>query len=135
MPRKPTGKPNGKPPHKPTPEERKTVSMMSAVGLTLEEISKCIRGGIDIKTLMKHYREELDTSKAKANAAVGGAMYNKAIAGDVSAQKYWLGCRAKWKEGSEVAVTVEDKPLSDIEAARKIAFALALGMRSKENET
>ena len=35
-----------------------------------------------------------------ANAKVGGAMFEKAIGGDVQAQKYWLGCKAGWKETS-----------------------------------
>jgi len=93
-----TKKPKAKrrPPHKRTDEEAEVVRMMAAVGISQENIAKVI--GIDIKTMTKYYREEIDTAWIKANAKVGGSMYNKAIGGDVQAQKYWMGCRAGWKE-------------------------------------
>ena len=87
-----------KPPHKRTDEEAQSVSMMAAVGISQENIANALK--MDIKTLTKYYRDEIDTAWIKANAKVGGAMYNKAIGGDVSAQKYWMGCRAGWKETS-----------------------------------
>ena len=97
-----TKKPKAKrrPPHKRTDEEAEVVRMMAAVGISQENIAKVI--GIDIKTMTKYYREELDTAWIKANAKVGGAMYNKAIGGDVQAQKYWMGCRAGWKETNQI---------------------------------
>ena len=91
-----------RPPHKRTDEEAEVVRMMAAVGISQENIAKVI--GIDIKTMTKYYREELDTAWIKANAKVGGAMYNKAIGGDVQAQKYWMGCRAGWKETASLEV-------------------------------
>tara|TARA_R110000751_G_scaffold15768_7_gene50738 strand:+ start:1444 stop:1788 length:345 start_codon:yes stop_codon:yes gene_type:complete len=99
-----TKKPKAKrrPPHKRTDEEAEVVRMMAAVGISQENIAKVI--GIDIKTMTKYYREELDTAWIKANAKVGGAMYNKAISGDVQAQKYWMGCRAGWKETASLEV-------------------------------
>tara|TARA_B110000503_G_C7077176_1_gene383460 strand:+ start:125 stop:544 length:420 start_codon:yes stop_codon:yes gene_type:complete len=89
-----------KPLHKRTDEEAAAVSMMAAVGISQENIAKVI--GIDVKTMTKYYREEIDTAWIKANAKVGGAMYNKAIGGDVQAQKYWMGCRAGWKETNQI---------------------------------
>lgn len=91
-----------KPLHKRTDEEAAAVSMMAAVGISQENIAKVI--GIDVKTMTKYYREEIDTAWIKANAKVGGAMYNKAISGDVQAQKYWMGCRAGWKETASLEV-------------------------------
>ena len=87
-----------KPSHKRTEFNVQQVTIMAAIGTPLAQIAQCIDGGIDVKTLTKHYREEIDTAWIIANAKVGGAMYNKAIGGDVSAQKYWMGCRAGWKE-------------------------------------
>lgn len=87
-----------KPPFKPTDAERRSVEIMAAIGTTQADIARCIRGGIDVKTLTKYFREEIDTAGIKANAKVGGSMFNKAISGDVQAQKYWMGCRAGWKE-------------------------------------
>jgi len=93
-----TAKKRTKPPFKPTDAERTSVEIMAAIGTTQIDIARCIRGGIDVKTLTKYFREEIDTAGIKANAKVGGSMFNKAIGGDVQAQKYWLGCRAGWKE-------------------------------------
>jgi len=89
-----------KPPYKRTAEDAEVVSMMAAIGTSQENIARCVGGGIDVKTLTKYYRDEIDTAWIKANVKVGGAMYNKAVSGDVGAQKYWMGCRAGWKETS-----------------------------------
>jgi hypothetical protein len=78
---------------------------MCAVGIPHEGIALCIRDGIDDKTLRKHFRAELDTATIRANAKVGGAMFNKAIAGDVRAQKTWMAARAGWKETNVNEVT------------------------------
>ena len=81
---------------------------MCAVGIPHEGIALCIRGGIDDKTLRKHFRAELDTATIEANTKVGGSMYQKAIDGDTAAAKYWLGCRAGWKETSAHEFTGKD---------------------------
>lgn len=99
MARKNTGKPVGQPQFKPTAQERKKVEMMAALGTPQKDMARNVRkGGIDVKTLMKHFGDEVETGAVKANIMVGGAMYNKAVGGDVQAQKYFLGCRAGWKE-------------------------------------
>jgi hypothetical protein len=48
--------------------------------------------------LRKHYRDELDLGETKANAQVGGYLYNAAKGGNVTAQIFWLKTRAKWRE-------------------------------------
>jgi hypothetical protein len=100
-----------KPSFKRTPEDVSTVIMMAAIGTSQENIARCVGGGIDLKTLRKYFRDEMDTAWIKANTKVGGAMYNKAIGGDVSAQKYWMGCRAGWKE---TTVTESDMTINVI---------------------
>ena len=101
MARKNTGKPNGRPRFKPTDEEREVVKMMAALGTPLKDMARNVRkGGIDVNTLTKYFDEEIATGATQANVKVGGAMFNKAIGGDVQAQKYFLGCRAGWKETS-----------------------------------
>ena len=87
-----------KPSFKPTDDERKLVEQMSAVGIPQESICLVIRDGIDDKTLRKHFRRELDTAAVKANAKIGGTLYNKAIAGDTTAMIWWTKTRMKWKE-------------------------------------
>ena len=92
MPRK---KP-GPVPHKANEETRKSVEMMSAVGIPQADISGALK--IDEKTLRKYYRDELDNASTKANAKVGGALFNKAIGGDTSSMIWWSKTRMRWKE-------------------------------------
>ena len=64
---------------------------------------------VDVKTLYKYYRRELDTARDLANAQVGGALFNKALSGDTTAQIFWMKTRARWKE--EKADELEVKPI------------------------
>tara|TARA_Y100000361_G_C10950556_1_gene233534 strand:+ start:72 stop:425 length:354 start_codon:yes stop_codon:yes gene_type:complete len=87
-----------KPTFKPTDEERKYVEQMSAVGIPQSNIAMILRDGIDDKTLRKHFRKELDTAATKANAKIGGTLFNKAVNGDTSAAIFWAKTRMGWKE-------------------------------------
>ena len=89
-----------KPTFKPTDEERKLVEQMSAVGIPQSNIAMVLRDGIDDKTLRKHFRKELDTAATKANAKIGGTLFNKAVNGDTSAAIFWAKTRMGWKETS-----------------------------------
>jgi hypothetical protein len=98
----------------PTPEQRRTVEMLSAMGVPQEKICLLIlskRGKpIDLKTLRKYFRLELDTGSTKANQAVAGALYKKAIDPDggspsVTAAIFWLKTRARWSEKTEVELS------------------------------
>jgi hypothetical protein len=82
----------------PSEEQRKRVKSLSAVGIPQEEIARQI-GIRSPKTLRKHFRHELDRGAMEANASVAGALYNKAIAGDTAAMKFWLLCRGGWRPG------------------------------------
>jgi hypothetical protein len=85
-------------PHKPTPDQRQLVQLHATVGTRQDEIAGIL--GIDPKTLRLHYREELDLAAAKANATIGGALFNKAKNGDTTAMIFWMKTRANWKETS-----------------------------------
>jgi len=74
------------------------VEQMSAVGITQAQIAMVVRDGIDLKTLRKHFRVELDTAAIKANAKVSGALYNKCMAGDTSSLIWWEKTRQGRKE-------------------------------------
>jgi hypothetical protein len=102
MPRKATGKPNGRPAYKPTDDDRKTVSLMCAVGIPHEGIAACIGDGIDDKTMRRHFAEELKTAKIKANAKIGGSIFNAALAGNMTAATLWAKTQMGWKEKSEI---------------------------------
>jgi hypothetical protein len=80
------------------------------VGTPQETIADVL--GIDAKTLRKYYREELDQALAKANASIGGALFNKAKSGDTSAMMFWLKTRAGFSEKREVNHTSSDGSMS-----------------------
>lgn len=96
--------------HEPTKTTRDTVMMHAMVGTPQEDIARVI--GIDAKTLRLHYRDELDLASAKANATIGGALYNKAKGGDTTAMIFWMKTRAKWKETQEIEHTSPDGSMS-----------------------
>jgi hypothetical protein len=85
-----------KPPHEPNDKAKAAVEQMSAVGIPQEDIAMVL--DIDPKTLRKHYRKELDQAAIKANSAIGGALYNKAKAGDTTAMIWWTKTRMQWSE-------------------------------------
>lgn len=92
--------------HIPTAEQRQIVQLHATIGTAQSLLSRII--GIDEKTLRKHYREELDLGKAKANAVIGGALFNKAKSGDTTAMIFWMKTNAGWRETSNVNHTSED---------------------------
>lgn len=85
--------------HEPTKAQRDTVSLHAMVGTPQDTIASLLN--IDAKTLRKHYRDELDHALAKANATIGGSLFNKAKNGDTSAQVFWLKTRAGFREQKE----------------------------------
>lgn len=95
----------GKPEHVPTDASRQLVNLHATIGTRQEIIASLI--GIGVDTLVKHYRNELDQALAKANAAVGGALYRKAMDGDTTAMIFWMKTRARWRETQEIDVKKE----------------------------
>ena len=87
-----------KPPHAPTDAQRQTVQLHTTVGTPQPVIARLL--SITEKTLRKYYRDELDLAKAKANATIGGALFNKAKGGDTTAMIFWMKTQAGWKETS-----------------------------------
>jgi len=96
-----------KPPHEPTEATRQTVQLHTMVGTIQPDIARVL--DIDEKTLRKYYRDELDLAKAKANATIGGALFNKAKTGDTSAMIFWMKTQAGWREREEPR---EDRPIT-----------------------
>jgi hypothetical protein len=95
-----------KPPHEPTDATRQTVQLHATVGTDQPTIARVL--GIDPKTLRKHYRDELDISRAKANATIGGALFNKAKNGDTAAMIFWMKTQAGWREKTETTITGDE---------------------------
>ena len=95
-----------RPEHEPTPATRQLVQLHATIGTQQSVIADII--GIDAKTLRKHYRTELDHATAQANAAIGGALFNKAKGGDTAAMIFWMKTRAGWRETQVVDNTSSD---------------------------
>jgi hypothetical protein len=98
------------PTHEPSKATRDTVSLHAMVGTPQETIASILN--IDAKTLRKYYREELDHALAKANATIGGSLFNKAKNGDTAAQTFWLKTRAGFREKQDINHSSEDGSMS-----------------------
>jgi len=105
-----TKKRQTKPPHAPTDATRQTVQLHTMVGTTQADTARVLN--IDEKTLRKYYRDELDLAKAKANATIGGALFNQAKSGDTSAMIFWMKTQAGWRERKDINHTSEDRSMT-----------------------
>ena len=83
----------------PTATDRELVKRLAAVGMSQQQIAEHM-GIRSVKTLRKHYSQELHQGVVQANHNVAWALYQKASKGDVTAAKYWLANRAGWTESS-----------------------------------
>ena len=92
--------------HEPTDAQRQIVQLHATIGTPQTVIADIL--DIDPKTLRKHYRAELDQATAKANATIGGALFNKAKSGDTAAMIFWMKTRAGWREKQEIDHTSSD---------------------------
>ena len=107
--RKPTGNPNGRPPYQPTDADRATVKNMVAAGIPCREICECLgQDGIDEETMRKHFRREIHISRNSVSAFAMSVVVNALKAGDMDAAKFWLRCRAGWKETERHEITGAD---------------------------
>ena len=109
-----------KPPHKPTDKTRAEVSALCSFGVPQEDIGRYI--GIDAKTLRLYYRDELDNSATRANAAVGRFLYQNASGSTlkdgathsdcVRAAMFWAKTRMGWRETQSLEHTSPDGSMS-----------------------
>jgi hypothetical protein len=77
-----------------TPEQRKLVRSLAAVGLRQEWICEMLHLRSP-KTLRKHFPEELSKGLAEATAAVARTAYEMALSGRYPAMLlFWLKCQA-----------------------------------------
>jgi hypothetical protein len=86
-----------RPKTEPTDEQRQVVKSLAAFGISQEQMLR--RLGIrSLKTLRKHYREELDGGAVDANCSVAKTLYKMATSGQhPGATIFWLESRAGWR--------------------------------------
>ena len=88
----------GRPPFVATDEQRKRVMILAAAGHTQATVADRI--GLNVDTLRKHFRAELDEGTDFANAALGEVLYKKAIMGDTKCIENWFDRRggSEWRK-------------------------------------
>ena len=106
-----------RPPFKPTAEQRKTVRTLAGYGINQNYIAKEV--GLGSKhTLIKHFRDELDDGKDKADALVMESMFNQCRRGNATLIIWWTKNRMGWKDKIDHEITGKDG--NPIEHAVKI---------------
>ena len=98
-----------RPAFEPTDSQRKLVQNYATVGTRQEDIAQVL--DIDLKTLRKHFRQELTHGKINANAEVAKSLYTQCLGGNTTAMIFWLKTQAKWREMDE-ADDKEPTPLN-----------------------
>ncbi len=116
--RKSTGRPKGSVTLHFSEKDRRMVKACKAAGLTIKEICDILSADrtdgtrISSETLYRYFDTELKTAAPMANSNVAQALYKSAVGrGNVAAQKYWLQCRAGWKQDEEQKAQ-GDRPVS-----------------------
>lgn len=126
----------GHPPFQPTPEQREQVQTMRANGNSLPTIARSI-GGIDVKTLRKHFGEELRTGREQVIADVGSAVVRAAKMGNMVAAKYWLSTHGgpEWRaiEARQIG-GLPDAPPIPIDLSGKVMIYLPHNGREESGE-
>ena len=84
--------------HEPTDDTRKTVRILKSCANSHKTIALIL--GIDEKTLMKRYREELDYGLEHTRGMVSAAVVRQALQGNINAAKFYLACFGgpEWKQ-------------------------------------
>lgn len=94
-----------RPAFQPTDEQRRSVELMAAFGIPIEQMTIIIVDAqnrpIAENTLRKHFKKELETGLVKANTKIARRLFEKADAGDITAIIFWLKTRARWKESPQ----------------------------------
>jgi hypothetical protein len=98
--------------YEPTSEQRKLVEKLAGLNCTQAEIIDCVPWGndreIDLKTLRKHFRHELDRGHSLVNMRLRGKLYEEAMAGNTACLIFLAKSRLGMKETTVVEQTGKD---------------------------
>jgi len=96
-------------PFEPTQEDREKVELLAAVGTRQDLIARMIKNPADggraicVRTLTRHFKDELELGGAIANGLVGKTLFDMATSGNQPAATiFWMKCRANWRETNVV---------------------------------
>ncbi len=113
----------GRPAWIPTPEIMEQVESYASAGLTKQQIADCL--GISYETLNEktkeytEFSESIKRGQAKGIAMVANELVKNVKIGNVTAQIFFLKCRAGWKEIEEEIPL--DNLRKEIEIVKEIA--------------
>lgn len=116
--------------HVPTDHQRQKVAKAVACGV--DDISIAFLVGIDLATLKKHYYQELTHGLAYYVAEVGAANIDAALRGDVRAQQFFLGARARWAPPSKAEIGMRDSDPLELEARAALMNRILQMVKPKE---
>lgn len=102
--------------YEPDDATRKMVRALAGYGIPQQDMCRVVINPetskpIDLKTLRRVFREELDTGEVQANAKVAESLFKHATGtgkGAVTAAIFWLKTRAGWKPTERVEHTGAD---------------------------
>lgn len=126
--------------HKPTDANRRLV--LGAVGRGATQSFLCAKLGIDLKTLYKYYRYELDHGLSEAVDDMAGTLFRQAKAGSTSAAIFYLKCQARWSDKTEIVhsgkvtteATVNLEAMSEKQLEAYLAFQATLQENDENSE-
>ena len=117
------GKKDGRPVFIPTEDQKFLVTMMSSTGIPHERQAKAI--GVNSKTLRKYFKKELQVGRNRAHAEIAGALYKRAIDGNVPAQIFYLKTQAGWREAQRLELRAEGQDfITETERHQRLAAIL-----------
>jgi len=141
--------------YKPTEQERTLVERMASIGVPRPDMCLLLPSrqksknsempNISINTLLKYYPEELLKGKLKTHVQVLNSFYKNCVGtdetpGNVTAQIWYTKTQLGWREtlalvpGQPADTPAEIEVTGQLEAARRVAFTLALGARAAKAE-
>lgn len=123
----------GRPPHVPDDKTRTMVRMMSALGISEDDMGLILQ--IDPKTLRKYYAEQLRIGHLEATTKVAAALYSTALKGGregTQAAIFWLRCRAGWRDDGFRKLNDAPAPEPKAEPLGKKAAAQAAALEAAE---
>ena len=93
----------GQQPKEVTQQMRTQVQSMTGYGIPQLDIARLMQ--MDVKTLRKHFREELETGMTRANMLMAEALWKNGVRhNNVQAQIWWTKARMGWKDQSQLDV-------------------------------
>lgn len=119
----------------PKADDRMLVLLGAACGLTREQIARQVNWptGISVKTLAKHFPQELEDGGNRANLQVAGRLFQTAITGRgkeaTTSQIFWLKTRARWSERGPMQVDFNAAVQQGGDDDAPVSFTLRIGER------